>query len=1476
MIKNTKRIFALVLAVAVVAMSMFTGVVVSATDPVQTAEGIVDLLEFGDYLIEAGSTNKFYDTNVADNGEKGDSWENAIIIDSAEEFVYLCKGAGSVTAGKYYKVADGIAGFDLSKGDIDLDGTLAENIDKIKAGGKNHSGGADAAFQGHFDGNGVTVYGAHVNAAPAYMGLFSYTKGDVTIKNINVNKAYFVGKNAAGGIVGYHEATKTAAQAKTETESSGALVLPALGSLTIENCSVTDSYIEVQGTGYGCGVGAILGYENNSWSDNNVTYGLNLIDASQIIVVSGKECYDVDGNGKNTYYNGTHAVTNCYVNLDEANFVSMGEDGTEETGERVCHGGVVGVSGSNALMVSNCVVIGIKPYATSESTTQNDVQHSGLASHFANVYTDQASGSVVIGGKPDWAGYTQNFTGKVFQLTDDQLKGTAVMDNMNLDWSIWMADVDGYPELRSMHKNMSYVDNGDGLHSEVCACGFGGVSAEHIWSNNECVCGAKLDCAGRDTIYWDGTIATGITTGSGTKDDPYIIKTASEFAWLIQQKVDVTDGKYYKIADNIGSIVLQNKDLASDILALKTADEVQAFFEDRTMIFTAWPNVGWESSCFAGVFDGNGATVYGLYQSSSNNAGLFSTIDAGAVIKNIALKNSYITSTVNNYQVGGLAAVTSGIGKDKDTQEIIGYGKIANGAIWFDSCVVANNYMYNPSTSHDRTGVIIGGSTDMLYIDNCLVYGNNATYGDNVIAPIWSNAQNSEIVNSNTIVPEGLELVNDGAETPRYYNKLRNSVIMGATPYDHAQQVGSRFNDPKCFENVYSDAAASTFFSNISDDQIKQVTVGELATLKLGDAWLNTTTYPDLKVFHDADLPITSNDNGTHGSVCSCDTVFTAPCTFVDGTCSVCDAKMTCATKRTIYWNGAVATGFADTSLGTKDDPIIISSAEELAYLISSKADVTKDKYFEIAEDIGTIVLQSQDLADDILALDSAAATQAFFEDRTMMFKEWPEKSWEQSCFAGNFDGNGVNIYGLYQDVNSNAGLFSTIDAGAAIHNVAVLNSYMVSHGSYDEEKGEWANYQVGAIAAVTSGSTYGVGEAGVVWFNGCTVGNCYMRNESADVNRSGVIFGAASSDSVAIDNCLVYGNDAYHSVTRGDYSVKMSLYAAVSNSIVAPARVPEGLDAKTQEDTTTGTVYYYNSVRNTIAFGTDLMNTNAAKGYRRNDPSCFENNYTDGAAGTVTFGDGSEWTYEETQIKAVTLETLNDNDLGDAWIKTAGYPELKAAHIADVNDNGDGTHSVSCPCGAVVGEAEKHNFKDGACDVCGAACVHVEGEAVEENRKEPSCEGNGSYESVVYCTVCGGVISRDTTVIPGGHQKGEAVKENIVEATCSVPASYESVVYCTVCEEQVTRETITGEIDPDNHTYVDGFCKDCSAEKPVIAGDADGDGKLNAKDAVILIRFINGWDVEVDKTAADFNNDGKVNSKDYVWVLRYLNGWEI
>lgn len=62
----------------------------------------------------------------------------------------------------------------------------------------------------------------------------------------------------------------------------------------------------------------------------------------------------------------------------------------------------------------------------------------------------------------------------------------------------------------------------------------------------------------------------------------------------------------------------------------------------------------------------------------------------------------------------------------------------------------------------------------------------------------------------------------------------------------------------------------------------------------------------------------------------------------------------------------------------------------------------------------------------------------------------------------------------------------------------------------------------------------------------------------------------------------------------------------------------------------------------------------------------------------------------------------------------------------------------------------------------------------------------------------------------------------------------------------------------------------------PILYGDANGDGKVNSKDATRILRYSAGYHVEIDVKAADANGDGKVNSKDATRVLRYSAGYDV
>ena len=62
----------------------------------------------------------------------------------------------------------------------------------------------------------------------------------------------------------------------------------------------------------------------------------------------------------------------------------------------------------------------------------------------------------------------------------------------------------------------------------------------------------------------------------------------------------------------------------------------------------------------------------------------------------------------------------------------------------------------------------------------------------------------------------------------------------------------------------------------------------------------------------------------------------------------------------------------------------------------------------------------------------------------------------------------------------------------------------------------------------------------------------------------------------------------------------------------------------------------------------------------------------------------------------------------------------------------------------------------------------------------------------------------------------------------------------------------------------------------PSSFGDINGDGVVNTKDTTRLMRYLAGWDVEVNEAALDVNGDGVVNTKDTTRLMRYLAGWDV
>ena len=110
--------------------------------------------------------------------------------------------------------------------------------------------------------------------------------------------------------------------------------------------------------------------------------------------------------------------------------------------------------------------------------------------------------------------------------------------------------------------------------------------------------------------------------------------------------------------------------------------------------------------------------------------------------------------------------------------------------------------------------------------------------------------------------------------------------------------------------------------------------------------------------------------------------------------------------------------------------------------------------------------------------------------------------------------------------------------------------------------------------------------------------------------------------------------------------------------------------------------------------------------------------------------------------------------------------------------------------------------------EVCAEAAVkfpgflHVPGGAIRENEHPATCTTEGSYDEVIYCTICGEELSRESKMIEKiAHTPGEAVRENEVAATSEKEGSYDEVVYCISCGAQLSRKEKSIALDPDNES---------------------------------------------------------------------------
>ncbi len=113
---------------------------------------------------------------------------------------------------------------------------------------------------------------------------------------------------------------------------------------------------------------------------------------------------------------------------------------------------------------------------------------------------------------------------------------------------------------------------------------------------------------------WNGSTREPKSTKEIDGKTFYVITSAEELAWFAAQV-------------NAGKTAI-NAQLANDILFGKDISSITS---------TVWTMIGNNSAQFAGVFDGQGCVVYGLYFGNRETEGFFGYVAKEGVVKNLTL-----------------------------------------------------------------------------------------------------------------------------------------------------------------------------------------------------------------------------------------------------------------------------------------------------------------------------------------------------------------------------------------------------------------------------------------------------------------------------------------------------------------------------------------------------------------------------------------------------------------------------------------------------------------------------------------------------------------------------------------------------------------------------------------------------------------------------------------------------------------------
>jgi len=239
-----------------------------------------------------------------------------------------------------------------------------------------------------------------------------------------------------------------------------------------------------------------------------------------------------------------------------------------------------------------------------------------------------------------------------------------------------------------------------------------------------------------NTDVWDGTIASGFGGGSGTQDNPYLINTASQLAYLAKRTNEGTNysGKYFKLTVDID---LNNRNWTPIGIGVLTGDTYTT------------------TKAFRGNFNGDYHTVYNLYiaDTLTTFTGFFGCL-YGANISKLGIVNA----SINGYGCGtsrctaGILAGASSNNTYVSKCFVRGNINISAGSSFVDiASLIGDHYnttvtdayavtnIRTTTSNGGHTGGLFGYSDGYTSTSRCFYYGNISASGGYTAGGINSN-----------------------------------------------------------------------------------------------------------------------------------------------------------------------------------------------------------------------------------------------------------------------------------------------------------------------------------------------------------------------------------------------------------------------------------------------------------------------------------------------------------------------------------------------------------------------------------------------------------------------------------------------------------------------------------------------------------------------------------------------------------------